>query len=298
MVTQADEVRLLLKIAGPSLDRDEITVTRKGLRVGRSADNDLPLNHREISRQHMRIVWNGEEDAYYVEDLNSSNGVWLNDVRTVARVPLALDVGDEVRLGPFRLTVDSFVYAQRAPVVRPMGPSEAGEVLPPVPARSADYPPGVPRDMSTWLRYLPEVYQQHEFIGRFLLISESMFAPLEWIVDNFDLYLDIQIAPEEWLAWMASWFDLLLLPELPVGQQRRIMDQLGWLFLRRGTRAGLVRMLELYFDVTPEIIEDDVCHFTVRLPLSESKNGIGRDVAERIITAQKPAFASYRLEIT
>ena len=131
-----------------------------------------------------------------------------------------------------------------------------------------------------------------------LLIFESMFAPLVWIVDNFDMYLDTDIAPAEWLQWMSSWFDLLLLEDLPIEKQRRIMDQVGWLFLRRGTPAGLRRMLELYYGVSPEIIEDDVCHFIVRLPISESDSGLGPEVAERIINAQKPAFASFQLITT
>ena len=105
----------------------------------------------------------------------------------------------------------------------------------------------------------------------------------------------------EWIQWISSWFDLLILPALPIEKQRRIIEQMGWLFLRRGTPSGLERLLELYFDVTPEIIEDGNAHFTVRLPLSEREddgNGLGRDVADRLIDSQRPAFASYTLEIT
>ncbi|MEM6283492.1 MAG: FHA domain-containing protein [Chloroflexota bacterium] len=299
MVVQAEEIRLLIKISGPNPSRDEVVVGRNGLRVGRSGDNDLALNHREISRQHMRITWNGEEDKYFIEDLNSSNGVWLNEARLLPRVQHELDVGDVIRAGPFLLRVENFVYTPR-PVLpaRPRSIEEAGEQLPPVPHRITEYPPGVPRDASTWLKNLPEVYHYHDFLGRYLLIFESMFAPLQWIVDNFDLYLDTDIAPQEWLSWMAGWFDIILLEDLPIEQQRRIMDQVGWLYMRRGTRAGLSRMLELFFGVSADIIEDDVCHFTVTLPLSESKTNLGRDVADRIITAQKPAFASYRLIVT
>ncbi len=298
MVAQAEEIRLLIKINGPNLDRNEIIVGRNGLKAGRSNDNDLPLNHREISRQHMRITWNGEQDKYFIEDLNSSNGVWLNEVRLVSRVQHELDVGDTIRVGPYIMTVENFVYSQRPMIARPRAIEDASEQLPPVPARIAEYPPGVPRDQSTWMEWLPEVYQQSEIMGRFLLIFESMFAPISYIVDNFDLYLDTEIAPSEWLQWMASWFDILLLPDLPIEQQRRIMGQVGWLYMRRGTRAGLSRMLELYFGVAPEIIEDDIGHFTVRMHLNGDENGLGREVAERIIEAQKPAFAAYSLELS
>ena len=77
------------------------------------------------------------------------------------------------------------------------------------------------------------------------------------------------------------------------------MDQAGWLFLRRGTRVGLERLLQLYFGVRPEIIEDDEpCRFTVRLPLSISDVKLNQEVIERLIRVSKPAFASFTLELT
>jgi phage tail-like protein len=120
------------------------------------------------------------------------------------------------------------------------------------------------------------------------------------MIDNFDFYLSTETAPQEWLQWMASWFDLLLLPDLPIERQRAVMRQLGWLFFRRGTRSGLERLLELYFDVRPEIVESrkTPAHFVVRLPLSQSSVKLGREVADRLVASQKPAFAAYTLEIT
>ncbi len=155
---------------------------------------------------------------------------------------------------------------------------------------------GLPRDASTWLQYLPAIYSEDDFMGRYLLICESIMAPLFWMVDNFDMFLTPEVAPEEWLRWMSSWFDLILIPELPEENQRQIMYQIGWLFLRRGTRPGLERLLQLYFGVTPEIQEES-CHFTVTIPLSASRVRVDSDVIERLIASQKPAFASFTLEI-
>jgi phage tail-like protein len=290
-----DEAKILFKLSGPDLTRDEIVIGRQGLRVGRSADNTLPLNHREISRQHMRVVW--RDDAYWVEDLNSSNGVWLNDLRIKPRVPEVLEVGDVVRCGPYLLRFDSLVYPEPEILERPSG----DQLLPlePLPSRTngVTHPPGIPHQQSNWLQYLPAIYSDDEFMGRYLLIFESILSPIIWMIDNFDLYLSPDIAPPAWLQWMASWFDLLVLPELPPDRQRELMRQLGWLFMRRGTRSGLQRMLELYFGVTPEIIENEACQFVVRLPLSESKSDLGAEVADRLIMSQKPAFASYILEV-
>jgi phage tail-like protein len=170
--------------------------------------------------------------------------------------------------------------------------------LPPIPSSNgAVYPIGIPHDSSTWIKYLPGIYLDDDFVGRFLLIFEAMMSPSIWIIDNLDLYFSPSMAPLEWVRWLASWFDILIVPELPEDRQRAILSQVGWLAQRRGTKAGLERLLELYFGVRPEIIEEPA-HFTVRLPLSESKVRIPNEVIDRLILTHKPAFASYTLEIT
>lgn len=287
-----EEIKAVFSVSGPDIEPQELTVGRQGLRVGRGSDNNLVLNNREISRQHFRIVWR-EDDTYLVEDLNSSNGVWFNDTRIPTRVPQELHEGDTLRSGPYLFRFIRLVYA--APIVLA---APAVVERPALVETRPGYVPGLPYDRSSWLQYLPAVYSENEFLGRFLLIFESIMSPIIWTIDNFDFFLSPDTAPEEWLAWMASWFDLLLLPELPVARQREIVRQLGWLFLRRGTRSGLQRLLELYFDVIPEIEETIPCHFVVKLPLSQSKSKLGAEVADRLISSQRPAFASYSLEVT
>ena len=212
-------------------------------------------------------------------------------------MPQELNIGDVIRAGPFILTLERLVYAQRPVAVQRSFDGEAALL----PALDADipvgHPMGVPRDKSSWLQYLPSVYSDDEFLGRFLLIFESLLAPVIWTVDSLDLYFSPETAPPEWLRWIGSWFDILIVPDLPEARQREIVRQIGWLFLRRGTKAGLERLLELYFGVIPEIIEDAPCHFIVRLPLSQSSHPLSADLADRLIDSQRPAFASYRLEV-
>ncbi len=368
-----EDPRAIFKITGPNLDRDQVTVTRGGLKVGRVAGNDLVLDHPLISRQHMRFAW--RDGGFWVEDLGSRNGTWIGDRRLEPNTPERLTPGDAIRTGPYLFTYEGLVGVglveaapegeappvhpqplpsplpeqpvsepkpearAEAPALPPLPshlpegsdiesppplpkpqPPAAAEPQPipspppslpdapflppseppPAPPRNGAYPIGVPRDRSNWLQYLPSIYAEDAFTGRFLLIFESVMAPLSWIIDNFDFYLSPETTPVEWLRWMASWFDLLLLPSLKLEQQQAIMSQAGWLFLRRGTRAALERLLELYFGVKPEIIENTgrPCHFTVRLPLGRGEAALSRAVAERLIESQKPAFAGYSLEIT
>lgn len=52
------------------------TIARDDITVGRGEDSDLVLPQRQISRHHIRIY--KEADAFYVEDLESRNGTWVN----------------------------------------------------------------------------------------------------------------------------------------------------------------------------------------------------------------------------
>ncbi len=54
--------------------------------IGRNSDCDVPLDVAAVSRRHAAIV--RERDNFFVEDLESRNGTFLNDERVVKRAPL------------------------------------------------------------------------------------------------------------------------------------------------------------------------------------------------------------------
>lgn len=73
--------------------------------VGRSPDNDIKLEDSQVSRQHCKI--SSEEDVWKICDLDSSNGVYLNDLPVKnAR----LESGDRIRLGSTQMI---FSYANQ-----------------------------------------------------------------------------------------------------------------------------------------------------------------------------------------
>ena len=47
--------------------------------IGRNAENDIVIENLAVSKQHARIV--KQDGAYYIEDLNSTNGTYLNKIR-------------------------------------------------------------------------------------------------------------------------------------------------------------------------------------------------------------------------
>jgi hypothetical protein len=63
--------------------------------IGRSPGIQIKINEASLSRQHARLVLIG--DNVVVEDMGSSNGTFVNDVKTDGQAPLK--DGDTIRLG-------------------------------------------------------------------------------------------------------------------------------------------------------------------------------------------------------
>ncbi len=68
--------------------------------LGRSSDCDLPIKHSSISREHAAFSKDG--DDWFIEDLGSSNGSWLNKDKLTDKVKLTEK--DIVKCGKARLT--------------------------------------------------------------------------------------------------------------------------------------------------------------------------------------------------
>lgn len=49
---------------------------RKTALIGRSSENDIQIDEPSVSRNHAKIL--KEKEKYYVEDLKSTNGTWIN----------------------------------------------------------------------------------------------------------------------------------------------------------------------------------------------------------------------------
>ena len=78
-------------------DTDAIIIGRT---AGQNVDLDTTAFHgRElgVSRQHAEIVY--ENGAYYVRDLKSTNGSWLNTERLAPLQRYPIEAGDQLRLG-------------------------------------------------------------------------------------------------------------------------------------------------------------------------------------------------------
>ena len=86
-----------------------IAMTPTGLIVGRNAVCDVVLQSGKVSRKHARIFQDPFE-RWIVEDLNSRNGVYVNDER-IENIR-AVRPGERVLIGPYMLVVEHEISGQ------------------------------------------------------------------------------------------------------------------------------------------------------------------------------------------
>jgi pSer/pThr/pTyr-binding forkhead associated (FHA) protein len=72
------------------------------LRIGRDPVCEIQLNDETVSNQHARLWFRNKQ--WWIEDLLSTNGTFLNDERI--ETPTILISGDEVRVGKVLLVIE------------------------------------------------------------------------------------------------------------------------------------------------------------------------------------------------
>ena len=85
---------VLLHPPGPDIGR-RMAMAKDKYAVGRDSDADLVIGRSSVSRNHSRL-WRDEAGDWWVQDLGSTNGTFVNEERIVSR---RLSEGDQVRFG-------------------------------------------------------------------------------------------------------------------------------------------------------------------------------------------------------
>jgi tetratricopeptide (TPR) repeat protein len=83
----------------------EIHLAGNTVRIGRDTRNEIVLDDKSVSRFHAEV--RAVADAYYIVDLKSRNGVWVNGQQIKGKAPLALGV--PVTLGAYELALEDDV---------------------------------------------------------------------------------------------------------------------------------------------------------------------------------------------
>ena len=323
----AENILALLRVTFPDGAEQSVEITSEAFTIGRSEANDLMLTHAKVSRHHARLLLEGERISLI--DLNSSNGTRIGNTRLNPNKPHRLEYGKPFFIGPYHLHLEA-VSSPAQPDPPPQIQSSAQEsmqaqspVVDPEPGQlekdgatePASPPPRPPSPIqvnaspegeapvsasgsSRYLQFLPPIYEQHPFLGTFLLAFEDIVTPLEQAIDNFDMYLNPRTAPPFFLKQLAAWLALTLDENWPPETQRTVLAEAAELYRRRGTRWSLSRYLEIYTGLIPQIEEpDDQPHLFSVVLRHPKGQGLDRATVKRIIEASKPAHTIYTLEI-
>ncbi|GAB4144586.1 MAG: phage tail protein [Cyanobacteria bacterium J069] len=244
--------------------------------------------------------------------------------------------GDRARL-PIDYVAEVLIYThpQAADNAAPQPPSQPPSQPPPQPRQLVGYqvfqirlrPP------SPYLSFLPALYREVDFVGRFLAIIEQAFDPVVQTMDEVWAYLDPLTAPEALLPFLAHWIGWTIDPRWDTQQQRRLIRNAVTLYRWHGTRRGLRFYLHLYTGLPLDeegvaesekhiaIEEVFSCGFalgsttlgqdsmlgggrpyhfnvTLRCDRPEQAAQLDESAIRAIIEQQKPAFGTYDLSIS
>jgi phage tail-like protein len=159
---------------------------------------------------------------------------------------------------------------------------------------------------------LPAAFQEDDFCQRMMSAFDEVLAPMFTTLDCLDSYLDPELAPDDFVDWLASWVGIDIDETWTLERLRRLILDVVALYRIRGTGAGLAAHVNLYAGVTPEIEESGGCdwsetagspmpgsphpHLTVRLRVEDADN-VKRTTVSRIVAASRPAHMPYLVEM-
>ncbi|EFM11319.1 phage tail protein [Paenibacillus curdlanolyticus YK9] len=124
----------------------------------------------------------------------------------------------------------------------------------------------------SYLRYLPAVYQEdaasRDLLERFLALIESFMTELDGTIASSPRWLDVDAMQGDYLRWLATWIGAVADPGWPEAKLRKLIKQMPELHRKRGTKAGLEQLVEIYTGERPIIVEN---HQLSAIPDPEAK---------------------------
>jgi phage tail-like protein len=174
-------------------------------------------------------------------------------------------------------------------------------------------------------RLLPGVFQVTVRPGNplfaLLEVMETMHAPPAAVLDRLDAVFDPRRTMDRFVPFLAEWVDLDRLFERSsrgtasdsltrspistgLGRLRELIAAAAYLSQWRGTAKGLCRFLEIATGTHGFTVDESVrgpdghsrpFHVRIHAPEATARH---RDLIERVIESEKPAYVTYELEFT
>ncbi len=156
---------------------------------------------------------------------------------------------------------------------------------------------------------LPALYAEDGFAQRLTSAFDEVLAPVLATLDNISAYVDPQLAPPDFLEWLAGWVGVALDETWPLERQRALVSEMVRMYGRRGTVEGLRDLLEIQTGAAVEIEENGGCTWSAvpggALPGTPEPLLVVRVHADpselarldAIVAAAKPAHVPHRIEV-
>lgn len=155
---------------------------------------------------------------------------------------------------------------------------------------------------------LPGLYQDDPMARSWTAAFDDLLAPVFLTLDNLAAYLDPDLAPADFLEWLAGWVGVALDPRWPPERRRAVVAGATELYRWRGTGRGIADAVELVTGVRPEVVDSGgvtwsataseptgtgrTPSLTVRLP-----DGAGADLARQVVELARPAHVPATVEV-
>jgi phage tail-like protein len=107
---------------------------------------------------------------------------------------------------------------------------------------------------------LPSIYQEDLVSLQWLSAFDQVLTPLVTSIDCFSSYLDTELAPDDFLAWLGTWVGVGVSEDWTRQRRQKLVAEAVELFALRGTVEGMQRFLELAVGFPCEVIEGGGVH--------------------------------------
>lgn len=159
---------------------------------------------------------------------------------------------------------------------------------------------------------LPSVFAEDDLAQRYVAGLDDLFAPLLSVLDCLEAYFSPELAPADFVGWLAGWVGAELHGDESERQARGAVAAATALHRMRGTRRGLAAAVQLATGVAPEIIESGGAAWSER-PLGvfpgepnprlevflkvRDPSAVDKRRLDALVAAARPAHVPYTVHI-
>lgn len=159
-------------------------------------------------------------------------------------------------------------------------------------------------------RLLPALYQEDSFAQRFTDGLDAVLAPVLCVLDCLDAYVDPDVAPADFVAWLSSALGVEPDDTLPLDRKRAVLRGAARAYSLHGTKRGIAAAVRALADTDPIVLDSGGVSWStdpyatppeprppvveVRLPATA---GVHAGRVDRAISDAKPAHVAHVLTL-